>query len=510
MFNSVRMRLTAWYTGVLALVLMVFAVFTYLFLNRTITERTDRTLSEIAAAFENTFNSEIADAVASADDDDEPETPAESNSGDALERRMIEETVADLRFRNYRLFVFDDAQRLVTQSAAASERDEAELAGEILLPKTLASLSENSKSAPSGSAFKQAFATLDSGGRQWRVTWQNLLFQQNTLILAVAHPLDEENELRRKIRTVFALAIPLALFGTGLGGYFLAGKALAPVAAMSRQAAFITAQNLHERLPVGNRRDELGSLAQIFNDLLARLDAAFAQQRRFMADASHELRTPIAIIRGESEIALSRKDRAAADYQESLEIVYDESRRMSRIVEDLMTLARVDAGQAPLQKNPLRLDELLTECVRSVRALADEKQIRIYNKVEAAMPLTGDDELLRRMFLNLLDNAVKYNDPGGRVEIAAENSGNEFYLIAVSDTGRGISAENQARVFERFFRADNARSRSETVGGSGAGLGLAIARWIADAHGGTLRLQNSSSQGTSFVISLPIEHHLIS
>ncbi len=502
MFNSVRTRLTAWYTGVLAFVLIFFAVFTYLFLNRTIDERTDRTLTEIASAFENTFNSEIADALKYNDDDDEhDEKPPEIKSGDKLERRMIEETVSDLRFRNYRLFVFDAAQNLITQSADSTGRDNSRFAGEIL-PEALPTLIEKFRNPPD-SFFKQSFSTLSLDGRQWRVAAQILSFRENSLILIVAHPLDEENELRSEIQVILVLAIPLSLFGAGIGGYFLARKALAPVAAMSRQAAFITAQNLHERLPIGNKRDELGSLAQNFNALLARLDDAFAQQRRFMADASHELRTPIAIVRGESEIALSKKNRSVADYQESLEIVHDESRRMSRIVEDLMTLARIDAGQAPLDKKQLRLDELIAECIRSVRVLADEKHITVNNRTELAMPFAGDDGLLRRMLLNLLDNAVKYNNPGGRIEVSAESK-NSHFIITLSDTGRGISAENQVRIFERFFREDNARTRSETVGGSGAGLGLAIARWIVEAHHGSLSLQSSTSAGTTFVVSFPV------
>lgn len=204
-------------------------------------------------------------------------------------------------------------------------------------------------------------------------------------------------------------------------------------------------------MPAENDRDELGFLAGSFNALLERLDESFSQQKRFMADASHELRTPIAIVRGESEVALSKDERTAADYRESLTIVHAESKRMSRLVEDLFTLARVDAGQVSLVKTEFYIDELLGECVRAVKSLADKRRVSLDLNAEREMLINADEELLKRLFFNLLDNAIKYTPANGSVKIRTEISDNA-YSITVSDTGKGISEEDRKHIFERFYR----------------------------------------------------------
>jgi heavy metal sensor kinase len=295
--------------------------------------------------------------------------------------------------------------------------------------------------------------------------------------------------------------IPVAILLASGGGYFLARKSLAPVVAMSSQAGRIGAANLHERLAIQNERDELGHLARSFNDLLDRLNQSFERQRRFMADASHELRTPVAILRGEAEVALSQQQRSLEEYRESLSILHHEAERLTHIVEDLFTLTRADAGQHPLQLSDLYLEELIGECVHSARTLALGKKISLSFEGAVESPIHADESLLRRMILNLLDNAIKYTPEGGRVTVTCEREG-EFYALRITDTGAGIPAELQPRIFERFFRADKARSRSESDGG-GAGLGLAISRWIAEAHQGRLELTRSDATGSTFTAYLP-------
>jgi len=300
---------------------------------------------------------------------------------------------------------------------------------------------------------------------------------------------------------VFAGLIPLAILLASAGGYFLARKSLAPVVAMSSQAGRIGAENLHERLAVQNEKDELGHLARSFNGLLNRLSESFDRQRRFMADASHELRTPVAILRGESEVALSLQARSSEEYRESLDVMHHESERLTRIVEDLFTLTRADAGQYPLQPSDFYLDELVTECVHSARTLAQAKKISLTFEGAPESPIYADESLIRRMFMNLLDNAIKYTPDYGRVTVSCQGNGKE-YVVNISDTGCGIPAELRPRIFERFFRADKARSRAESDGG-GAGLGLAIASWIAEAHHGRLELTGSDSTGSTFTAYLP-------
>jgi len=233
------------------------------------------------------------------------------------------------------------------------------------------------------------------------------------------------------------------------------------------------------------------------------VDQSFERQRRFMSDASHELRTPAAILRGESEVALSRTERPAEEYRESLAVLHSEAQRLTQIVEDLFTLTRADAGQYPLSPGDFYLDELVADCTHAARSLASAKQITLTCEVPEELPIRADEALLRRMILNLLDNAIKYTPAGGRVTVSCERAGSE-YALNVRDSGPGIPEELQQRVFERFFRADKARTRSENDGG-GAGLGLSIARWIAEAHHGRLILAHSDASGSTFSALLPAQ-----
>jgi len=223
-----------------------------------------------------------------------------------------------------------------------------------------------------------------------------------------------------------------------------------------------------------------------------------------MADASHELRTPVSIIRAAGEVALDGDVRTPDEYRDSLRVVTETAARLSTIVNELFLLARADAGQQPLRRTELYLDELVGDCVRAVRALALRSGIVIRAETDIDAPFTGDEELLRRLVTNLLDNAVKYSGPGSTVTVTLSETV-DAYCLRVRDTGPGIPIEAQSRLFERFFRADPARSRAAAgdLRGGGAGLGLAIAQWIAGAHGGRLVLTETSPAGTEFALWLP-------
>ncbi|MGH9903547.1 MAG: sensor histidine kinase, partial [Pyrinomonadaceae bacterium] len=275
--------------------------------------------------------------------------------------------------------------------------------------------------------------------------------------------------------TAIGVGAPLAsllLALAGLAGFFLARRSLAPVAAMSERARRIGAENLGERLPVANPRDELGRLAAAFNELLARLDASFDRQRQFMADASHELRTPLSVMHTTAEVTLEQPRRAEGEYRDALEMMDAQVRRLSRIVEDMFTLARADAGRRPLRGSDFYLEELIGETARAARMLAERKGVSVeVAGAEAETPFRGDEGLLRQMLLNLLDNAVRHTPAGGRVRVSLARS-DSVCEISVADSGRGIPAEARAHIFERFYRADEARARAGTDGGGGAGLGL--------------------------------------
>jgi signal transduction histidine kinase len=271
---------------------------------------------------------------------------------------------------------------------------------------------------------------------------------------------------------------------------------------MSTPAAAISVRNMHERLPVGGG-DELVGLATMVNGLLDRLESSFEQQRRFIADASHELRTPTAVVRTEADITLARAHRDEPEYRASIAVMQDASRRLTRIVDDLFLLSRADSGHLVMRDEPLYLEELVDDATRAVRSVALQRGVEIDLGDVVAAPSRGDADLLGRLLLNLLDNAIKYSPAGGHVAVSMVQAVHGC-AISVIDEGPGIPPEMQARVFERFFRVDSARSRAETSATSGAGLGLAIAQRIAEMHSGRVELAESRPGRTEFRVTLPV------
>jgi heavy metal sensor kinase len=267
---------------------------------------------------------------------------------------------------------------------------------------------------------------------------------------------------------------------------------------ISEQAERISAKNLHERLTVRNPDDELGRLTGIFNALLSRLDASFRVMREFMADASHELRTPLAIVHGESEVALSR-DHTAGEYKQSLTIVRGQSKRMARIVSDMLALARADAGEQRLRVEELYLNDLVEECCTAAQSLADPKGVRLTCEAGEDISFRGDEELLKRMAVNLLDNAIHYTPPGGAVSVKLTCEQSCARLV-ISDTGIGIPAECAGRVFDRFYRVDNSRARAD----GGSGLGLSIVKLAAESHQGSVDVVSEPGRGSTFTVRLPL------
>jgi heavy metal sensor kinase len=311
-----------------------------------------------------------------------------------------------------------------------------------------------------------------------------------------AEPLDSIAADLQSLRRTLAIALPLLILLAGSGGYLLTRRGLAPLGAMAQQAGRITSQNLNARLEIGNAAEELTLLAASFNELLSRLDQSFETMRRFVQDASHELRTPLAVIRGEADVSLSR-DRPASEYRESLATIQLEAQRLSRLVDDLLNLARADAGRVQLRMEELYLNDLLAECCRSVQPLAAVRQIELQCSCAGDVPFRGDEGLLRRMVINLLDNAVRYTPPGGRVQASLEVQGGDVRL-RIADTGIGIAPEFTHRVFERFYRADASRNREQ----DGFGLGLSIVKWIAESHHGQVELTSAPGSGSTFTVHL--------
>jgi heavy metal sensor kinase len=319
------------------------------------------------------------------------------------------------------------------------------------------------------------------------------------VVLRVAR---SEEPLRHELRELLGImgaGFPFAIAIAGLGGYVLARRALAPLGRMADRARTITAERLGERLPVENPGDELGQLAAVFNDTFARLERSFEQLRRFTADASHELRTPLTAMRSVGEVGL-REHRDAVAYREIIGSMLEETDRLGRLVEGLLTLSRADGGNVSLTREDVDLAELGRDVAGHLGVLAEEKHQSL--TVDASGPVAAwvDRLVIRQALINLVDNAVKYTPPGGKVRIAVRNGG-RGPTIEVVDTGPGIPPDHRDRIFDRFYRIDKARSRDL----GGAGLGLSIARWAVEAHRGRIDLDSVEGGGSRFRITLPAE-----
>jgi len=300
----------------------------------------------------------------------------------------------------------------------------------------------------------------------------------------------------RQLQYILLLGLPIAVVASGLGGYILARRALTPVERMAERARLINAERLNDRLPVDNPSDELGRLASVFNDTLSRLQLSFDQMRRFTADASHELRTPLTAMRSVGEVGLrGRRDEAA--YREIIGSMLEEVDRLALLVDRLLTLSRADTGKAQLSLEVVDVPELASQVAEQLGVLAEEKGQSIQVECSAVPSWVGDRIVLRQALMNLVDNAIKYSPSGGRIEISVSQAP-EGTILEVADTGPGIPPDLQSRIFDRFYRVDEARSREN----GGTGLGLAIAKWAVEVNGGRLTLEPPKGAGSRFRITL--------
>jgi len=475
--SSLRSRLTFWYAALLALPLVAFALLCYFVFERALLNRTDRFIGDALSAFSR-------------------ELSAERRSAGSVEAAM-QTTVDEVRFRDLEIVILDSVRRVVAMTAL--EDDDPVLPGR---PTPVSKIGSTIVTAVNGLDIAKPLAvSVVAANGTYRVIARPLNLRGQPFALTATYSLGDIEDVLARIRDMFAIAIPLLILFAATGGYVLAKRSLAPVSTMTSRAAVISATNLHERLPVSGG-DELVGLARVVNDLLDRLENSFEQQRRFMQDASHELRTPAAILRAETDVTLSRAHRDEEEYRASISVMQDAARRLTRIVDDLFLLARADAGHLVMHREPLYLEELVHDAARGVRQVADQRGVRVALGDVTEAPFEGDADLLGRLLLNLLDNAIKYSPENGTVDVAmAQRNGR--YEISVVDAGAGIPLDAQPRVFERFFRVDSVRSRTENGATSGAGLGLAIARRIAELHGGQLDLVESRLGRTEFRIALP-------
>jgi heavy metal sensor kinase len=275
---------------------------------------------------------------------------------------------------------------------------------------------------------------------------------------------------------------------------------LGPIDRITRAASAIGAEDLSRRLNFEGSRDEVGRLAATFDSMLDRLDRAFRRQRQFTADASHELRTPLTILSSQIDVALEQA-RAPEEYARILHSLREDTARMSQLLGELLTLARADAGQQLLTREPLDLGELVRNVVAAMQPLATQRGVLLTEDVHEQAVVDGDQTRLSQLLLNLVDNGLWYTPSGGSVSVCLEHAGSEAVLRVV-DTGAGIGSDHLPHIFERFYRADPARNRAD----GGTGLGLAISKWIAEAHGGHISVESVVGSGTTFAVHLPLAH----
>ena len=340
-----------------------------------------------------------------------------------------------------------------------------------------------------------ATVTLDTPAGDVRMLSQEVEYSGHRYRAAVLAPLQPLFAQHSEMVGAMSIGVALALIVAAVGGLVIGRQTLRPLTLMAEQARGVDERNPRARLIVPPVDDELGRLAASFNGLLDRLASALNGQRQFMADASHQLRTPVSIVRTATQVTLSRDGRTGDEYREALTIIGEQSGRLSRLVDDMFLLSRAEAHGVPLRREFLHFDEVVADSARAVRVLADQRGVAVTIDGAEEVGLAGDDALLRQMVGNLLDNAIRHARPDGAVRLQLEQSDGHARLRLTND-GPCIATADRERIFDRFVRGGES---------NGAGLGLPIARWIAEAHGGTLQLAESRPGCTTFVVTLPIE-----
>jgi heavy metal sensor kinase len=443
--SSVRLRLTLWYSLILAGIVLAFSVSVFFFVRAGLYRQLDQQLqSDFKAVFQDI----------SEDPNETPEIEAENS---------------------VKIFQIVKSGNLLYQTPAYRKSG-------LPLMDELPPAATRTVRSPAGSRY-----LLKTGPAGPRV------------LLTVGV---DEGPLRSTVRTLEAilfLGLLAALALAAFGGFATAGRLLKPVGVISAKAEKISAESLSARLPVENPEDEFGRLAGVINVMLARLEDSFERLKRFTADASHELRTPLTVIRSVGEVALQENLDAGA-YRDRIGSMLEEVDRLTRLVDSLLTLTRADSGPAALGRKETDVVRLVRQAAEDMRALAEEKDQKLALNLEGSAALWVDEATVRLALVNLLDNAIKYTPRSGTVTVGSKIRGNEF-LIEVTDTGPGISAEHRDRIFDRFYRVG--QDRSGPAGG--AGLGLSIARWAVEANGGRIELESRVGQGSTFCLVFPID-----
>ena len=463
-FHTLRFKLTLWYVAILGVTLCAFSLFLYLTLSKGLHRSLDNKLRTTAEVIAASIRRPFGPGPSLADID------------------QIMREHFGIRPLGRFVQVLDE-----TGKRSSNIRN-------VDIPMSMETLERVSKG-------ETVFETVTVAKEKIRLVTLPI-FEKGRMvgIVQVGSPLEEIEEALRQLLLILLVAVPSVLILAVVGGLFLANKALRPVDEITNTARKIgSSGDLSQRIRLKRKvDDEIGRLAATFNEMIAKVENSFQQIKRFTADASHELKTPLTILRGEIEVGLKRL-RTPEEYQKILASNLEEVKHMSRMVEDLLTLARADMGALELRKEVVDLGGLVREVWEEVRLWAEDKGVELLFQEDGEARVMGDRGRLRQLALNLIDNAIKYTPSGGRVELRVVRDGDEV-TFSVADTGEGIPPEDLQRIFERFYRVDKARSRQR----GGTGLGLSICKWIAEAHGGRISAESELGRGSKFHVSLPL------
>jgi heavy metal sensor kinase len=451
---SIRSRLTAWYTVSMFLMLVVYAAATYGAVRHEFLEQIDDQLRDDFETVERSVSPQPDGRFTMPSDlTQDPDADTASNHGSEVWSPAGEP-----------LFRSTPAMDLPAFAAAGASR---------------------------------RYDSIVANGERWRTLVGPARIADRNVVVRVSRSEERSREQLREVLVVLIFGLPLVVALAGIGGYFLARHALSPIDQLAGAARRITAERLHERVSVPNEQDEIGQLAAIINETFARLESSFEQLRRFTADASHELRTPLSVVRGIGEAALTGT-RTPSEYKEAMGSMLEEVDRLTNLVDTLLRLSHADAGRVRLSREPVDLGTLARDAAGSLGLLAEERRQDVRINIAGAVVVDADRMLLREAVTNVLDNAIKYSPSSSIIEVEVAQADGHG-VLTIADQGPGIPAAQRERVFDRFFRLDEGRSRDR----GGTGLGLSIAKWAVEVNGGRISVDPRQPHGSVFRIELP-------
>lgn len=457
--RSVRSVLTLWYSFVLLLAFAIFSISVYVYLEHLLVQRLDKNLIDDVEWITRLLEGETKNSQA----------------------KELSDEVQDVIYRHFSVNPENFVVLLSTPDKAEILYESDNRLDRILLQTAI----------PTGQTILQAIDDEQSG--YMRVAARRM----PNYLIQVASTREPIDQVLDHLLSILGVLAPVMLFVSISGGWLLAGIILKPVRDISRRTQRITAENLGERIPERNVDDELGELIETINATISRLQSSFSEIRQFSMNVAHELKTPLTIMKGESELALT-KQLSGEETQELILSYLEETTRMARIVDDLLTLAKADIGQVALESQAVNLTEMINELFEDAQILAEPKNIVVELVRNDPVTVQGDNARLRQLFRAILSNAVQYIDNGGTIRIESRQSAASVE-VSIEDTGIGIAPEHVEKIFERFYRVDQARTRRR----GGSGLGLSIAKWIAESHGGRISVESTLERGSRFVIYLP-------